>query len=296
MTSSKPAWQPAILAPPTAAGRFMTLGLTTDAIPRDVAKRLAALPIDDRMTVGIGEPLTRALGCIIPGLRSFPAVTGPGGSFPSTQGALWFFVGGDDPGEILHRSRRIVAALGDYVRVDEDLPSFVYGGGRDLSGYEDGTENPKGDRAVETAFGPAGPARTGGCFVATQKWIHDLTGFERLSREARNDVIGRDLDSNDELAAAPLSAHVKRTAQESFTPQTFLLRRSMPWGDVREHGLYFVAYAASLDSFERILRRMAGLEDGVGDALLKMSRAVTGGHFWCPPVTGDRLDLRALSL
>jgi putative iron-dependent peroxidase len=287
-------WQPAILAAPTAAGRFMTLGLTTDALPRDVLARLAALPIDDRMTVGLGQPLARALGRAVDGLRAFPEVRGPGGAFPSTQGAIWFFVGGDDAGHILHRARRIVAALGDYVRLDEDIPSFVYGGGRDLSGYVDGTENPKDQRAAEVAFGPAGPARTGGCFVATQKWIHDLTGFERLSREARNDVIGRDLDSNDELAAAPLSAHVKRAAQESYTPEAFLLRRSMPWGDVREHGLYFVAYAATLDPFERILRRMAGLEDGVGDALLKMSRAVTGGYFWCPPVARDRLDLRAL--
>jgi putative iron-dependent peroxidase len=289
-------WQPAILALPTAAGRFMTFGLTTDARPRDILARLAALPIDDRMTVGIGEPLVRALERKVEGLRPFPEVRGPGGAFPSTQGALWFFVGGDDAGEILHRARRITAALGDYVRADEDIPSFVYGGGRDLSGYVDGTENPKGERAEEVAFGPAGPARTGGCFVATQKWIHDLTGFERLSREARNDIIGRDIDSNDELATAPLSAHVKRAAQESFTPPSFLLRRSMPWGDVREHGLYFVAYAATLDPFERILRRMAGLEDGIGDALLKMSRAVTGGYFWCPPVGKGRLDLRALGL
>ena len=289
-------WQPAILALPTAAGRFMTLGLTTDARPRDIGARLAALTIDDRMTVGIGAPLAAALGRTVEGLRAFPGVRGPGGAFPSTQGALWFFVGGDDAGEILHRARRIVAALGDYVRLDEDIPSFVYGGGRDLSGYIDGTENPKGERAVDVAFGPAGPARTGGCFVATQKWIHDLTGFERLPREARNDIIGRDIDSNDELAAAPLSAHVKRAAQESFTPPSFLLRRSMPWGDVREHGLYFVAYAATLDPFERILRRMAGLEDGVGDALLKMSRAVTGGFFLCPPVAGNRLDLVGLGL
>ena len=69
----------------------------------------------------------------------------------------------------------------------------------------------------------------------------------------------------------------------------------MPWGDVREHGLYFVAYAATLDPYERILRRMAGLDDGIPDALLSISRAVTGGYFWCPPLLGDRLDLRALT-
>jgi putative iron-dependent peroxidase len=285
-----PNWQPTILALPTAAGRFVTLGLTGDADARDVLARLSKLTVGQGLVVGIGAPLVRALGAEVPGLRPFPVISGPGGTFPSTQGAVWLFVGGDDPGEILLRARRTIVGLGDFVRVDEDLPSFVYGGGRDLSGFEDGTENPKGDRAVEVAFGGG----AGGSFVATQRWIHDLGGFERLSQEARNDVIGRDLTSNDELASAPLSAHVKRTAQEGYDPPAFLLRRSMPWGDVREHGLYFVAYAATLDPFERQLRRMAGLDDGISDALLKVSRAVTGGYFWCPPVAGDKLDLRAL--
>jgi putative iron-dependent peroxidase len=287
-----PSWQPAILSPPTTAGRFITLGLTGDADAREVARRLGALAIGERLAVGIGEPLARALGASVPGLRAFPVVSGPGGTFPSTQGAAWLFVGGTDPGEILNRSRRVLAGLGDYVRLDEDLASFVYGGGRDLSGFEDGTENPKGERAVEVAFGDG----AGGTFVATQKWIHDLGGFERLSQQARNDVIGRDQSSNEELASAPLSAHVKRTAQESYDPPSFLLRRSMPWGDIREHGLYFVAYAATLDSFERQLRRMAGLDDGISDALLKLSRPVTGGYFWCPPVRNGKLDLTTLDI
>ena len=75
-----------------------------------------------------------------------------------------------------------------------------------------------------------------------------------------------------------------------------MLRRSMPWGDVREHGLYFVAYAASLDPFERVLRRMTGLDDGIVDGLLRFTRPISGGYYWCPPLAGERLDLRALGL
>jgi putative iron-dependent peroxidase len=292
-----PTWQSAILTPPPPVGRFLTLGLLDDANARDVGARLAALTLDNRTILGVGEPLTRALGRAVDGLRAFPDVAGPGGRFPSTQGAIWCFLGGDDAGDVLHRARRLVASLGEGVRLDEDVASYTYGGGRDLSGFVDGTENPKDDRAIEVAFGLEA-ARSGHTFVATQKWIHALDAFERLTKAARNDVIGRDLDTDEELADAPPSAHVKRAAQESYDPVAFILRRSMPWGDVREHGLYFVAYGASLDPFERILRRMVGLEDGVTDALLTMSRAVTGGYFWCPPVTADgaRLELRALGL
>jgi len=55
-----------------------------------------------------------------------------------------------------------------------------------------------------------------------------------------------------------------------------MVRRSMPWGDVRQRRLYFVAYGESLDRFERVLSRMAGLEDGVVDGLATFTRAVSG--------------------
>jgi putative iron-dependent peroxidase len=107
--------------------------------------------------------------------------------------------------------------------------------------------------------------------------------------------VGRSRRTNEELADAPPSAHVKRTAQESFDPPAFMLRRSMPYGTVHEHGLYFVAFGATLDAFERALRRMAGLDDGIVDGLLGFSHAVSGGYYWCPPLGDDgRLDLRAL--
>ena len=70
----------------------------------------------------------------------------------------------------------------------------------------------------------------------------------------------------------------------------------MPWGTVHEHGLYFVAYGASLDPFERVLRRMAGLDDGVVDGLTRFTRAVSGGYYFCPPLKDGALDLRALGL
>jgi putative iron-dependent peroxidase len=116
-----------------------------------------------------------------------------------------------------------------------------------------------------------------------------------MSERARDHVVGRSRRTNEELADAPASAHVKRTAQESFDPPAFMLRRSMPYGTVREHGLYFVAFGATLDPFERALRRMAGLDDGIVDGLLGFSRAASGGYYWCPPLgENGRLDLGAI--
>jgi len=248
--------------------------------------------------VGLGEPFTRLLDAYsVAGLRSFPGVTGPGCAFPSTQAAVWVYTRGADPGVCFEAAHPLRRALGDLVRVQEEVATFTFRGGRDLSGYEDGTENPKGDAALAAAFvSGQGPGLDGASFVAAQAWVHDLPRVARMKAKERDHLIGRSMRTNEELDDAPPSAHVKRTAQESFDPPAFMLRRSMPWGGVDRNGLYFVAYGADLDRFERSLRRMAGLEDGVTDGILQMSRAISGGYYWCPPVHEGQLDLRAVGL
>ena len=73
-------------------------------------------------------------------------------------------------------------------------------------------------------------------------------------------------------------------------------RRSQPWANNQGQGLEFIAYGASLDPFERMMERMAGLEDGIPDALFAFSRPVNGGYYWCPPLKGGLLDLSLLGL
>jgi putative iron-dependent peroxidase len=289
--------QTPILALPPSAGRFLTLGLRPAADARRLLARLAEERIDDGAAVGLGAPLLAAAGGAIAALRTFPAMAGRGVTIPSTQGALWIFFGGSDGGHVLQRARGVLARLGPDVRVDEEVATFLYGGGRDLTGYEDGTENPKEVRARAAAVvAGAGAGLDGSSFVAAQRWVHDLAWFEALPPGERDAIIGRHHATNEEIGDAPASAHVKRAAQESYEPAAFMVRRSMPFGTAGgEHGLYFVAYGATLDPFEHVLRRMVGLEDGVVDGLLRFSRPVTGGYYWCPPLRDDgRLDLRAI--
>src|SRR5436309_2502429 len=138
--------------------------------------------------------------------------------------------------------------------------------------------------------------KQGASFAAVQQWVHDLDKFAALPRKQQDDTIGRRKSDNKELGNAPLSAHVKRTAQESFSPEAFVLRRSMPWADATHAGLVFVAFGRSLDAFEAQLKRMVGAEDGTADALFSLTRPVTGVYLWCPPVKKGRIDLRAIGL
>lgn len=278
--------QPGILRSVTPAARYLVLDVPPDVSARDVAARLRELTIDESIVVGLGEPLLRALEANVPAIRTFPALAGPGCAIPSTQGSILLHTRGDDHGDTLLAMQRALDALGRGLRVVEDVAAFRHGTGRDLTGYEDGTENPTGDAAVAAAI-----AADGSSCVAVQRWIHDLGGFEKLTPKERNNVFGRDRESNDELEDAPQSAHVKRTAQEDFEPAAFMVRRSMPYGTVTEHGLYFVAYGKTFDAFEAVLRRMIGRDDGIVDGLFRFTRPVSGGYYWCPPVVDGRLRL-----
>ena len=287
--------QPAILSPVPRVGAALVFDLDPGADPRPGLAALRSEPADGQVVLGIGTPL--ALEARVEGLRGFPAVSGVGVAFPSTQGALWAFVRGEERGVVLDRCMSIQRKLGSGWRLLDEVDVFRYREGRDLTGYEDGTENPKGDAALEAAVISGGrEGVTGGSFVAVQRYVHDLARFEKLDVAARDAVIGRRFDTNEEIPDAVATAHVKRSAQESFDPPAFMLRRSMPWGDVREHGLYFVAYVESLARFERVLHRMAGLEDGEVDNLLGVTRALSGGYYFCPPMHEGGADLRALGL
>jgi putative iron-dependent peroxidase len=277
--------QQAILAPLPAISRYLTFRLTPDATADTLRRQLAALTIDATIVVGLGQPLLQRLRRAVQGLRPFPALAGAPVEVPSTQMALWVWLRGDDRGVLLHAGRAVCEALAGAFELADVVDGFQYDGGRDLTGYVDGTENPTGDDADRAAFD------SDASFVAVQRWVHSLDRFAAFDQATKDNTIGRRHSDNEELEDAPDTAHVKRTAQEKFSPEAFVLRRSMPWADPRGQGLVFVAFGASLDAFEAQLRRMVGLDDGIVDALFRFTHPVTGSYFWCPPVADGRIDV-----
>ncbi len=287
--------QAGILADVPSQARHLYFALESPAGLAAALDALSRVVDGESLVVGLGESLTKALDARVHGLRAFPALTGAGVDVPSTQHALWCWLRGDDRGELLHRARELEAALAPALRPVRVTEAFRYGIGRDLTGYEDGTENPEGEDAEVAAIVGAGTEHVaGGSFAAVQHWLHDLDGFAALPGTERDNIIGRRQSDNEELEDAPASAHVKRTAQESFSPEAFVVRRSMPWAEGGQAGLVFLAFGHSLDAFEAQMRRMAGLEDGIVDALFRFSRPFAGGYYWCPPLRDGRLDLTSL--
>lgn len=312
--------QPGILAELPAHGRYLFWRLAKPALAKVALQRLRVLVNGRTSVVGVGLSLVDSLSAQVPGLCAFPSLPdprAPGHTLPADATALWCWLrsdAGEDQGHLLHRNQRLEAVLSPAFKLVRVTDGFCHarqalaadgktglGHGRDLTGYEDGTENPQGKKARLTAVvAGQGVGLDGGSFVAVQQWQHDFKAFERMSAQARDHAIGRRQSDNEELDDAPESAHVKRTAQENFSPEAFVLRRSMPWVQGRQAGLMFVAFGHSLDAFEAQMRRMAGLDDGIADALFTLSRPTSGAYFWCPPLRGSgqrrSLDLRQLGV
>ncbi|MGC8501308.1 MAG: Dyp-type peroxidase [Leptospirillia bacterium] len=283
--------QPLLLPPNFPYGLSMTWRQTADFDSLRVRKTLASLFDPKTAILGLGEPLLKSLSLSLPALRPFPAMTGPAVSVPSTQGSLWAFATAKSRSELFDISETLTALFKEDFELDDRMETFTYREGRDLSGYLDGTENPAGEAAVGVAIADGSTAPSGSSFVAVQRWAHDLSALHVHSRSEQDRMIGRELVSNKEIDDAPMSAHIKRSAQEDFAPPAFIYRKSMPWVSGEKKGLEFIAFGRSLDPFERILRRMTGSEDGVRDSLFAFSTPTTGSYYWCPPVSEGRLDL-----
>lgn len=289
--------QAGILSEENKLARYLSFSISNDSDVKDVLTDLIEVVDGESTVVGMGQSLLDSLEQQITGLRTMPVNTAKGIEIPSMPSALWLWLRGNDRGELYHRSRMLEDLLASTFELIDVVDSFRFDANRDLSGYEDGTENPKGDDAVEAAVvKDQGAGLDGSSFVAVQQWLHDLDTFDSMTEDEQDDTIGRHISDNEEFDEAPESAHVKRAAQESFDPEAFILRRSMPWAEGMNAGLMFVAFGKSFDAFEAILNRMLGKEDGIQDALFNFTRPLSGAYFWCPPMKQGKLDLSRLGI
>ncbi len=292
--------QSGILANLPATATYLSFDRRPEVSADDLRQLLAMLADEvdgNSLVIGIGAPLVQFFEADVPDLKPFPVLMASGMAIPSTQSDLWFWLRRGGEGEQFHRVAHLVDTLQAGFELAHCVEAFQYSDSRDLTGYVDGTENPTGSDALAAAIQETGTRGIlGSSFVAVQQWQHDFSMFESMTQQQQDHTIGRRQSDNVELEDAPESAHVKRTAQESFDPEAFVVRRSMPWRQELDGGLQFVAFGHSFDAFEAQLRRMMGMDDGIVDGLFSISRPLTGEYYWCPPMTAGRLDLSVLGI
>lgn len=269
--------------------RYLYYSLSQTADADSLIEALGVVVDGDKVVLGLGKAFMDFVGARTVAVKDAPVYSNAGIAVGVAPYAIWLWLRGTDRGELVYLTLKIQEALGDDALLEDMVDGFRFREGRDLTGYVDGTENPAGAKALQVCADGRG-----GSFVAVQKWVHDL-GYMLSLPEAEQDAkIGRHKRHNEEFAAPP-AAHVKRAEQEHYSPQAFLLRRSMPWADFSGEGLVFVAFASSFYAFDAIMQRMLGQEDGIVDSLFSFSRPLATSFFYCPPMTDGRPDLGALA-
>lgn len=288
--------QSGILSGETLLARYMTFTVIDIEAAKDCLTELQRFVDGESVVAGFGLSLMTAFGVDIKGLHNMPVNSSSGIDIPSTPTAMWLWLRGNDRGELFHRSRSLEELLVDAFELSDVVDSFQYADSRDMSGYVDGTENPEGDEAFNAAIVTGqGKGLDGSSFVAVQQWVHDFDMLDSMTEGEKDNSIGRHISDNEEFDA-PEHAHVKRTAQEDFEPEAFIVRRSMPWAEGMSAGLMFVAFGKSFDAFEAQLNRMLGHDDQIQDAIFNFTKPISGAYFWCPPMKEGKLDLTVMDI
>ena len=212
----------------------------------------------------------------------------------STPGDLLFHIRSKRMDLCFELATQIMARIEDAVTPADEVQGFRYFDDRDLLGFVDGTENPRGQAAIDAVLiGEEDAAFAGGSYVIVQKYLHDLEGWNKLPTEAQERIIGRTKLSDIELddSVKPTCAHNALTVIEENGKEIKILRDNMPFGRPGhgEFGTYFIGYSRSPRTIEQMLENMfIGKPPGNYDRILDFSTAATGGLFFVP--TASFLD------
>lgn len=227
-------------------------------------------------------------------LHPFREIRSSGRHAVSTPGDIFFHIRAKRMDLCFELATQIMDSIGDVVSVADEVHGFRYFDDRDVMGFVDGTENPRGDVAREAAIvGNEDPSFAGGSYVIVQKYLHDLKAWNALPVEMQEKIIGRRKLSDVELSDAdkPAYAHNALTNIEKDGRQLQILRDNMPFGRPGhgEFGTYFIGYSRTPQVTETMLQNMfIGRPPGNYDRILDFSHPVTGSLFFVP--TGTFLD------
>jgi putative iron-dependent peroxidase len=243
--------------------------------------------------MGIGsEAWDRLFGQPRPaGLHPFREIKAGARHAVATPGDLIFHIRAKRMDLCFELATQIMSRLGAVVSPVDEVHGFRYFDDRDLIGFVDGTENPTAQEAIDAAYiGDEDAGFAGGSYVIVQKYLHDVAGWNALSTEAQERIIGRTKLSDIELddAVKPTSAHNALTTIVENGKEMKIIRDNMPFGRVAdgEFGTYFIGYARSPRTIEQMLENMfVGRPPGNYDRLLDFSFAKTGNLFFVPSAT-----------
>jgi putative iron-dependent peroxidase len=280
--------QPGIFALGTTEHCYLELDLRAGATLDEFLRRTAGL-VDELSTtagvnvvLGVRPELWTAVGRLPEGAAGWhDDVVGPDGfTMPATQHDGWVWLSGGSRTAIVDSAWQAIEALRDVAEVATETTGWLYRHDRDLTGFIDGTENPSLLAAPSVVAGATG----GSTVVLYQLWTHDTDRWSAEPTQRQEQAMGRTKDDSTELTDLPPDSHVARTVLEVDGREQHIFRRNVAWGGVREHGTVFVGFSFDQWRLTEMLRRMAGVSDGIRCALTRYVTPTSGAYYVVPSV------------
>jgi putative iron-dependent peroxidase len=216
---------------------------------------------------------------------------GSGGyAMPATQADLWVWYAAAAYDIVFDLGTATVDALAPLATLVREATGWSYKHTRDLTGFEDGTENPTLYEAPGVALIEDGAPGAGGSVLLFQQWRHLAKDWSALPEERQERIIGRTKTDSVELGddAMPPDSHVARTKVQANGAELPIFRRNVPYGTVSEHGTLFIGFSADQRRMHRMLEQMAGADGGPRDALTRFTTPLTGAYYFVPSVEALR--------
>ena len=293
-TESRPFILPqfGIFAQGTHAHRFLEFDLKPGADASEAVAAFRRLRTPEvsaggvNLVAGFGAELWRSVSpsCAPADLTPFESITGRDGhTAPAVQHDAWLWLSGAEPDVTWQSARAAVLAVEDVAVLAAEQPGFTYRGGRDVTGFIDGTANPPVRRAADVALVPPGDAGEAGSHVLAMRWIHDLVAFNELSIEEQERVIGRTKPDSIELTEAekPPTAHIARVElrrSQDFRSSAAAFPTATPTSTVCTSWRSAPTAAVRADAVANVRQR----PDGIRDRLTDFSRPVSCAYYFAP--------------
>ncbi|XP_061183940.1 dye-decolorizing peroxidase YfeX-like [Saccostrea echinata] len=295
-----PESQPSVYSQGKNHALYLWISLKPEANAKEVAKAVAKLQkYVDQVTdpsmkdeedeilagVGFGPNFYKQIGGKPKQEYTYPYRKGYLGEMPSSGGDVFIHAKCNTPSKLFELAQVVMKNMPpNSVESFEDIYSFVYKNGRDLSGFIDGTENAADEESRQKI---AVEPETGGSYVITQKWIHDLKVIDKEKDKTLESWVGRSRPDSTELSRKSITSHVARMTGGNGWQQAKpveIVRQSMPFGTLgSEAGLFFIGYAASPKNHEYMLDRMVGARDDTNcDDIMRLSKNVKGTYWYFP--------------
>lgn len=194
--------------------------------------------------------------------------------------------------DVLHLAiQQCYQLLMPHLELVEQTHCFRFMDGRDLTGFIDQPQPPRGRKKRELALinETKQPEFAQGSYLFYQRYRLDLYRWQQLTQAQQEAIIGQRKLDGQQLPTAQLHEHshaVKAAVVDAFGQYYPLVFQNMPYGQLKSQGLVILACSADPSAYLAWLSRRLGDAAGQNyDLLLDYVQADSGAAFFAPSVS-----------